>query len=135
MRQQLAHVFLQGKNLSKSPLIGESLAGRFIGAFLFPMNFPGGRQVCGGCLVLGYVKRGAAGYEVPPIPGAHVVACTGCVSAGGGDKSVSGVEVYSLPKVPTQIQWLDIGVGKTRSPAASTEVRPADISYKGASRM
>ena len=110
-----AHVLLQGKYLAQSPFIREGLTRCYVGATLFPVNFPGGRQVSGSSLVLGDIDRGATRYSVAPIPSAHVVAASLSESARGSEESVSSVEVDTLSKVPTHVQWLEIRVGKTGS--------------------
>ncbi len=111
--QQLAEIFFQGKYLPKSPLISEGLTWCLVRASLLPVDLPSGGQVCGGSLVLGYVERGATCYEVTLISGTDVVACSRSESTGRSHESVSGIEVHSLPKVPTQVQGLDVHVGKT----------------------
>src|ERR1035437_9323557 len=65
--EQSAHVFLQGKNLPKSPFHSERLTGRDVGATLLPVDFPVGSQVCAGSLVFGDVERCATRYIVTPI--------------------------------------------------------------------
>jgi hypothetical protein len=81
--EQPAHVFLQGKNLSKSPHDGERLTRCYVGATLLPVDFPISGQVRAGSLVLGDVERGATRYIVTPISGTYVVAGSLSESARG----------------------------------------------------
>src|SRR5208283_3203595 len=80
------------------------------------------------------VERGATGYIVTPISGTHIVAGSRSESARGSSEGVSGVEVNSLPKVPTQVKRLDEGIGKARSASAGAEIGPGDVSYQLAAR-
>src|SRR5277367_6116260 len=110
--EQPAEVFLQGKNLPKSPLDGESLTRCNVRAAFLPVDFPIGDQVCGGRLVLGDVERGAARDVVAPVSGTYVVGSSRRESARRSTESVSDVDVSSL-QMPTQIQRLDIHIGET----------------------
>src|SRR5271156_853544 len=101
--EEPAEVFLQRKNLSKSPLNGECLTRCNVRAAFLPVDFPVGGQVCGGCLVLGDVERRAARYIVAPISGPYIVGSSRCESARRSGEGVSDVDVSSL-QVPTQVQ-------------------------------
>src|SRR5258708_5727278 len=90
---QHAHIFPQGKNLPEPPLDGEGLTRCFVGATLFPVDFPGGGKVCAGALILGDVERGATRYSVTPISRTNVVACSRSESAGGGGEFISGLHI------------------------------------------
>ena len=117
---QPAEIFLQRKNLPKSPFHGEGLAGRYVaelsgrhaGGFSLPVDFPVGKQVCAGPFVFRDVESRARRYVVPPVSGPYIVARARSVSACGSREAVSGIEVSSL-EVPTQIHWLDVSIGKT----------------------
>src|SRR5258707_15847156 len=89
--EQPAHVFLQRKNLPKSPLHGEGLTRCYVGATLLPVDFPVSGQVCAGSLVLGYVERCAARYIVTPISGTYIVAGSLSESPRRSGERVSGV--------------------------------------------
>src|ERR1700693_3427840 len=110
--EQPAKVFLQRKNLPKSPLHRESLTRCNVRAALLPVDFPVSGQVRGGRLVLGDVERGTARYVVAPISRPYVVGRSLCESARRGSESVSDVDVSSL-QVPTEVQRLHVHIGKT----------------------
>ena len=95
--------FFRGRTCPIPHSIGEGLSRRYVGATLLAVDFPVGGEVCGGCVILGDVKRGAARYIVTPISGTHVVAGSRSESARGSGESVSGVEVHSLAEVPTDV--------------------------------
>src|SRR5271155_3005599 len=126
--EQPAEVFLQGKNLPKSPLNGESLTRCNVRAAFLPVDFPVSGQVRGGSLVLGDVESRAARYVVAPVAGTYIVGRSRCESAGRSCESVSDVEVRSL-QVPTKVKRLDVHVGKTCPSSAGAEVSPSDVGY------
>src|SRR5271156_3622106 len=127
--EQSAEILLQGKNLPKSPLDSERLTRRYICAALLPVDFPVGGQICGGRLVFGDVERSATRYVVAPVAGTYVVAGSLRESARRGGECVSDVDINSL-QVPTEIQWLDKHIGKTRPAPAGVEAGPRNIRHQ-----
>ena len=114
--------FFRGSTCPSPHSIGEGLTRRDVRCRFFARGFPTSVARFAGCsLVLGDVERGAARYIISPVSGTHVVGSSRCEAARGSSESVSRVKIDSLAKVPTDVQRLDVHIGKSRTAPAAIE--------------